>query len=251
MPRGWKPQDGLNLFPNKRQQSVADVMDSFQSANQEGNRASMMMTDPLSAVVDSMAARCGAVELQVVPVPAEPAAPLEGCGEILGPMPLPEWLLAVRTEEKNIEVGSNGQEALTKRFIAAQLQSKLLLVAATAYQGEDAQNVLITRDFEVDPENPKVTLAQALPDCKLLYFGRVVEPTGAAAKNSIPILAAESEPYQWIIDGKAYMDTSRTDCCIAFLIPPLPLPKKDADAEAAPQVVETHIIAYEERHKQQ
>eukprot|EP00959_Pyramimonas_sp_CCMP1952_P243329 5086103-Pyramimonas_sp.AAC.1 len=55
--------------------------------------------------------------------------------------------------------------------------------AAIDYDADnvDPSNLLITRDFEVDPENPKITLQRAVGagTCKLTFFGRAVEEAAA------------------------------------------------------------------------
>ncbi|CAK0874677.1 unnamed protein product [Prorocentrum cordatum] len=231
MPPGWKISGNIDAFPTQRQKAVADVVEQFAKQNPLSLDACAKLADPLGSVVAGMKGQHlpQAAERQGQDVQMVSTGDLPG-GEI-------KWRKEISAQEKAESASPIGKQNIVKRYLMSTIQTLLMKRAAIDYDADnvDPSNLLITRDFEVDPENPKITLQRAAGagTCKLTFFGRVVEEAAAqllGKATAVQIVAETEGDESFDIDGKLYIDSGRSDCCVAFLIPPLP-PSKSSVSE--------------------
>ncbi|CAK0805308.1 unnamed protein product [Prorocentrum cordatum] len=86
-------------------------------------------------------------------------------------------------------------------------------------------------DEKEDKKGPKMDLRCSLAvrggKCDLPFFGRVIEegPAQHMAKQTILFLGSgnDSSPLPLYTDGSSFVNSLKSDCCIAFLVPILPI----------------------------
>ncbi|CAK0904741.1 unnamed protein product, partial [Prorocentrum cordatum] len=240
MPPGWEISGNIDVFPTQRQKAVADVVEQFVKQHPLSLDACAKLADPLGSVVAGMkgqhlpqAAGRQGQDVQMVSTGDLPG------GEIrkFGPAPLTQWRKEILAQETAESASPIGKQNIAKRYLMSTIQTVLMKRAAIDYDADnvDPSNLPITRDFEVDPENPKITLQRAAGagPCKLTFFGRVVEEAAAqllGKATAVQIVAETEGDESFYIDGKLYIDSGRSDCSVAFLMPPLP-PSKSSVSE--------------------
>jgi hypothetical protein len=157
-------------------------------------------------------------------------------------------MLSLRQWHQRIVVEEGGvlKSDLYVREVMARLEVKLFFLARPTYdepkEPSQALNLYITYDPDTDPTN----VGKKGPRCVVTrrgegrsyvpYIGKVVDEATATLlpkATTLPLFDTADENYEGLrlfIDGSKELNILKSDACIAWHVPPLALPKKNADA---------------------
>jgi hypothetical protein len=260
---------GVDVFVSERQKVIASLFELMDKENPNLVESAHIMENPCRAVVRRLERKCrlerelAAASSFVLGQKKDKdatvgeavvgAAALESSATAkVRNSSLKDWWVGTTAQEKCADGGNDadgivGLSIATVKLVMAAANHELAILAAKGY-GSSRGIVVVYKDElgkdgkdkkRVAVEIVRKAIASEVGDVSddhelegLPFFGRVVDSNLAAhlpRATTLPLKLASGDGPDFFIDGSQHLNIKKSDCCIPFLIQPLPVSKKEKD----------------------
>jgi hypothetical protein len=260
---------GVDVFVSERQKVIASLFELMDKENPNLVESAHIMENPCRAVVRrlerkyrserELAAAASFVLGQKKDKDATVGEAVVGAAAVessatakVRMSSLKDWWFGTTAQEKCADGGNDaegivGLSIATVKLVMAAANNELATLAAKGYASSRGIVVVYKDEIGKDGKDKKRVAVEIVRKAiaaeeggvsddrdfeGLPFFGRVVDSTLAAhlpRATTLPLKLASGDGPDLFIDGSQHLNIKKSDCCIPFLIPPLPVSKKEKD----------------------